>query len=151
MSVINFSKQEMVNMMEAVKEQAHNGMYGIRHSILYSEAYMRKMRHEPDENKAVESLIEWMFDHLHKANLFAYVSQYGDPIEKGELDGEYPDKNKSYEATKLVGELNSLNYNLADNAGNMFVEPLYYKLLETITTALTRIYFESHTDESDRY
>ena len=137
--------------MEAVKDCATDGIYGIKHSIVYSEAYMRKMRHEEDEKKAVDSLIEWMFDHLHKANLFAYVSQYGEAIEKGELDGEYPDKNKSYGSTVLVGQLKSLNYNLADNAGNMFVEPLYYDLLETIINALASVYFESHTDESDRY
>jgi hypothetical protein len=148
MSVLTLSKQEVVNVAEALKRRTGLNHGSLKYTILYSEAYIRKMRHEKDEDKAVNDLIDWMLDHLHKANIFAAVSQYGFK-EAEQLQGEYPERSAAYNDKKLVDELRSLDYNLADNAGNRFVEPVYYDLFEAILTNLYRTFFDGKNDETD--
>ena len=135
-------------MAEAVKARTGLDHGSLKHTILYSEAYLRKMRHEQDEEKGVEALIDWMFDHLFKANAFAAYSQYGDRVGIN-LPEEYPEKSENYSTKKLSDEMRSLNYNLADNAGNMFVEPVYYKLFESILNNIYRGFFDSKNDETE--
>lgn len=150
MSVITFTTQEIANLTTSLSKKVHNGMDGINHTVLYSEAYLRKMRHEGgNENENIKALIGWMFDHLYRANTFAAISQYGsDGIVK--FDGEYPDDAKIYSDKDLISKLRSLDYNLADNAGNMFVEPIYYDLFKSIQESLMRTFYDNATDEAER-
>lgn len=149
MSVIRYNQQDFANVAYMLNEYAKRNE-SMRSRVRNSQAFMQRtwMLKSKSEAEQIEAVLDWMVDHLNKANSFAFCSQYGD---SPDLSGEYPDPNVSFDLVKLERKLRSIDYNLADNCGNTFVSPYYYELFQSIITLIHREYWDEQHDESDRY
>ena len=84
--------------------------------------------------------IDWMFQHLEMANAFCYQAQYHDADSDSEAGADFPENaTKLYGVEQLLLELKSLDYNLCDNTGRLYVDPLYYEAFEYVLKCLTDV------------
>ena len=144
MSVIKFSKQEFVNFMESTKALLDSSTLNLRYSGAFAKKFLNSIpmlegvRNLPTLEAAEKFqpiFIDWMFHHLERANAFCYQAQYNDSDSGAEF--EFPEKaTKRYDAKQLLEELKSLDYNLCDNSGRLYVDPLYYEAFEYVLRCL---------------
>lgn len=128
MSVIRFTPEEILAITTFLQTQCEVNpeIYSI---ITQSRAYKAKSRHmDGIEKENVKTLIYWMMGSLYASNLFAYVMQYKEIAKPEEFYIPNNVKAPVRPAGELIEYLKSFDYNLADNNGNHYVEPLYYEL-----------------------
>ena len=133
MSVIKFSPSEFASFATYAKRDEHS-----RRAVIYSEKFCREKARclNCNEEELIDAILDSLFIHLWKANLFCSMAQY--PREGNSLYKELKDTKEFPEGEIIEGRvvflrrLKSLDYNLATNDGNYFVDPLWYDLLQRL-------------------
>ena len=130
--------------MESTKALLGSSTLNLRYSGAFAKKFLNSFfMLEGFSNLATQEAVEkfqpifidWMFQHLEMANAFCYQAQYHD-AESG-AGGDFPENaTKFYDAKQLLLELRSLGYNLSDNSGRLYVDPLYYEAFEYVLKCL---------------
>jgi len=135
MSVIKFTPEEFATLAKSLKAD-----HKIRTAILYTSQFKRESLHnwqKLDEKGLVDHVISYLVGHLWKANLFCWLAMYPKDWKTAEeLNKDFPEGRVLGDRKKLLRELSSLNYNLATNDGNRFVDPDWYETFKLVMDSL---------------
>lgn len=139
MSVIKFSLSDFSSLTVTAKKNKE-----VRSLVLYSEKFARDRG--DDEEESIDAILGRLFIHLWKANLFCFMAQYAryakDLAEELSGTEELP-KGKILERAEFLRQLRSLDYNLATNDGNHFVDPMWYELFQSVIRTMERSFADA--------